>query len=286
MNPHELDLVLTFIQSHPDAAARELELQRPETATELILALPKKQAHRVLMHMLPSCAARLCNQIPVDRAAELLVDGNVNQVAAILRCLQKPRCNKVLKGLPEKTATLCRLVLSYSEDTIGAWMVADIVMLPADCTAADALKRLALSNSSADSNKVPVIDKQQYVIGLVDVRDLLRAKAETVVTALVRETPSVLSSRTSVTAAARDKAWHHHDTLLVLNRNRQLIGLLRHVDLRRSLARFSEVSGATSQNDFLGSIGEGYVGSLSAMLGLFHVQQPASMTSISLGEKS
>lgn len=285
MNPSKLELVLTFIQSHPDAAARELELQRPETAAELIAALPAKQGQHIMMHMLPSYAARLCTQLSVDMAAGLLANGSVNHVSAVLRYLQKSRRHEVLKELPEKTATLCRLVLSYSEDMVGAWMVADIVMLPADCTAADALTRLALGEGTSDSGRIPVINKQRFVIGLVDVRDLLCAKSETVVTSLMLGAPSALSSRASLAAAARHEGWQHCDSLIVLNRNRQLVGLLRHVDLRRSLERFSEISSAIPQNGLLGNIGEVYVGAFSAMLGLVSRQQPSPTTTVGLGDQ-
>lgn len=268
MNPHELDLVLTFIQSHPDAAARELELLPLDIAVELVGTLPLNQGRQIILQLLPTYAARVCAELSVDMAAGLLADSHSNRVTAILRCMSKSRRAALLKGLPEKIATICRLLLSYSEDTVGAWMTADIVMLPANCVAAGALQRLTLIEVSADSNEIPVVGEGQQLVGFVDVRDLLRAKGDTIITGLIKKADVAVSSRASLATTAGHDGWHNHDTLAVLNRNKQLVGMLRHVDLRRSLERFSEDSFVSQQEDLLGGMSEAYVGVMGALLGL------------------
>ena len=282
MNPRELDIALAFIQQHPDAAARELELQTLDTAAELIQVLPLHQGRQLISHMLPPYAARLCGQLSLDMAAGLLVEFNANQAATILRSMPKPKRNDLLKALPEKTATLCRLLLSYSDDSVGAWMIADLVMLPPNCLVAEALQRFISVDSSIMGDALPVVDNHSYLTGLVYLRDLLRAKGDSPIFRLRQDAPSTLSSRTSLAAAARHDGWQHHDILPVLNRNKQLVGLLRHVDLRRSLEQFGEISRRVPQDDFMGSVGEVYMDTLIALLGL--VDRPSHPEPI-LGER-
>ncbi|MDX2464773.1 MAG: CBS domain-containing protein [Porticoccus sp.] len=282
MNPRELDVVLAFVQQHPEAAARELELQAQETTAELIEALPLHQGRQLVTHMLPPYAARLCAYLSLDTAAGLLSEFNANQAAAILRGMPKSNRDDLLKVLPEKTTILCRLLLSYSDDSVGAWMSADIVMLPSNCSVAEALQRFTSTNSSIIGDGLPVVDNDRNLTGLVCLRDLLRAKGESSISHLRQDAPSTLSSRTSLAAAAHHDGWQQHDILPVLNRNKQLVGLLRHVDLRRSLEQFGEISRVIPQDDFLGSMGEAYLGTLTALLGLVNKQsEPSSM----LGER-
>lgn len=268
MNPRELDIVLTFIQQHPEAAARELELQTQETVAELIQALPLHQGRHLITHMLPPYAARLCAQLSLDVAAGLLAEFNANRAATILRGIPKLRRDELLKTLPDKTATLCRLLLSYSEDSVGAWMSADIVMLPANCLVAEALQRFTATDSSIIGDALPVVDSNTYLVGQVCLRDLLRAKTESPISSLCHEAPSSLSSRISLAAAVRHEGWQEYDILPVLNRKKQLVGLLRYVDLRRSLAHFGEIARTVPQDDFIGSVGEMYKDTLIALLGL------------------
>lgn len=283
MNPHELDMILTFIQQHPDAAARELELQTQDTAVELIQALPLHQSRQLIAHMLPPYAARLCAQLSLDMAAGLLSEFKANQAATILRSMPKPSRDELIKALPEKNARLYRLLLSYSNDSVGAWMSADIAMLPPNCRVLDALQRFSDTESSIIGDALPIVDHDGYLVGRVFIRDLLRAKGESLISHLRQDMSFTLSSRTSLATAACNEGWRHHDSLPVLNRNKQLVGLLRHADLRRSLEQFGEIAQKVPQDDLLASVGEVYIQSLIALLGLLdRTPQPSRM----LGERS
>lgn len=268
MNKYELELVKTFIEIHPAAAVRELELQPPEKLVELLSALPLALGQRIIHIMLPPYVARLCLSLPIDASVSLLSNSNANTLSRVLRYIPKSTRDEILKRTPEKTAALCRFLLSYSEDTVGAWMTADMLMLPIECTAVIALKRLAQIENFSDIGVLPIVDRHQHLLGVVSVRGLLGAKAETAVTHFMNDPPPALPSRTSVVSAVNNEGWYNHDTLVVLNRSKQLVGFLRHVDLRKSLKQFNERSKAAPQDDLFGGIGEAYVGALSAMLGL------------------
>jgi magnesium transporter len=227
--------------------------------------------------MLPSYVARLCAYWSLDSAAGLFADFNASSTAAILRCISKPKRDDLLKALPERHAALCRLLLSYSDDSVGAWMSADIALLPPNCLVDEALQRFTLEDSSVLGDAMLLVDNKNCLIGQVFLRSLLRAKGKSLVSHLRQDAPPALSSRTSLAAAARHGGWQHYDTLPVLNRDKQLIGLLRHVDLRRSLEQFGETSRGVSQDDLLGEMGEAYRGTLIALLGLLNKPKPGLM---------
>ena len=277
MNPRELDLVLTFIKQHPDAAARQLELQPQRNAAEFIQALPLTQGRQLIAPMLPSYVARLCAYWPLDKVAALLADFNANQITAILRGISKPKRDDLLKALPEKNAVLCRLLLSYSDNAVGAWMNADIALLPLNCLVHEALQRFTLQDSAALGDALLLVDNENRLLGQIYLGDLLRAKGESLVSHLRHDAPPALSSRTSLAVAARHEGWQTYDTLPVLSRDKQVVGLLRHADLRRSLAQFGEISRAVSSNDLLGEMGGAYKGTLIALLGLFDRPKTAPM---------
>ena len=269
MASHELSVAKTFIKTHVDAAARELEGQPAEAARQLIEALPATQAHRILMHMLPPYAARLCCQLPIKLAASLLAGGDANHIVSILRCMPATKRKTLLKVMPDKIAALCLLLLSYSEDTVGARMIADIIMLPKGITVGAALKRLASSQGLSDSDAIPLVDEQTHLVGLVSVRTLLSAHDDLHIESLIDSTRPALSSRASLASVAEHEGWHRYDTLAVLDRHKQLIGLLRHVDLRRGLEQSVADANPIPATDIVSDVSQVYLSALTGILNLF-----------------
>ncbi|WP_250657032.1 magnesium transporter MgtE N-terminal domain-containing protein [Alkalimarinus coralli] len=280
MAVRDLNIAKTFIRTHVDAAARELEGLPVEAARELLEALPATQAHRILMHMLPPYAARLCAQLPIKLAASLLAGGDANHVVAILRCMPSAKRKTLLKVMPDKIAALCLLLLSYSKDTVGAWMTADIVMLPRSITVASALRRLADSHGLSDSDSIPLVDGDTHLVGLVSVRTLLNAKDDSCIDQLIDETRPALSSRASLRSVLDHAGWQRYDTLVVLNRYKQLIGILRHVDLRRGLEQPTADIHPDPVADVVSDSAQVYVSVLAGILNLFSGSPTSSRSTI------
>jgi magnesium transporter len=270
MKTIELEMTLSFINAQPIAAARELEMLPVETALELFQELPIAQARKFIRYLLPSYAARLCLKLPKEFAANLIIDSSANQTAAILRSMPKKSRLAILKILPKRNAQLSKLLLTYSQDMVGAWMAVDLLMLPATATAEDAVKRISDAGFSVDNNCVHIVNDSQHLVGVVNIRDLLRADSSTVVSRLMQKKPVALQTRMSLATAVNHDGWKSSDSLGVLNHKRQLVGLLCHKDLRRSLSQFREVSKqvSSSSNSLINGIGEAYAGTLSALLGL------------------
>lgn len=269
MTTQELNLAQAFIESHAIAAARELELLPAESILPLLDNLPTHQAQQLLMQMLPSRSAQLITQLSDERSSELLADADVNHLSAILRCLPKQNRSTLLQLLPTSVTSLCRLLLSYSDDLVGAWMIADIITLPHNATANNALSRLANNRCICDSDALPVVDDNSRFVGLIGVRTLLNADAEADIDQLVDSTRPVLTSRASLASVIDHKGWNTYDTLPVINRDRQLVGLLRHVDLRQGLVDNSVAADSQPQGDSLGDFSQVFSASIMGLLALF-----------------
>jgi len=171
-----------------------------------------------------------------------------------------------VRVLPEKTATLCRLLMSYSEDTVGAWMKAGLTMLPSSCRVNEALKRFSSDNNSVISGALLVVDEEQHLVGMISLQALMTSKAEASITHLIKPAPPILHARTSLVAANKSEGWTKNDTLAVLNRNQQLVGVLHHVDLRRSLSMYGEPSSVASSGNLISSMAEAYTGTMMALV--------------------
>ncbi len=235
MNPNQLTLVDTFIRTHTREAAREIENCPIDSSTALLQALPLSHGRRLISSMIPLHAAKICAKLPLENTAALLSQSNADNICAILRCLNKPLRINILKQLPQSTSTLCKLRLNYSQDTVGAWMNADVNMLPLDITTEQAIERLAQQECTTQNQVIPVINANLLFSGAVQALDLLTARKDTVLKHIVKNNIPCISSRARLSAISIHPAWDEHDVLIVLGRKKQFVGLLPHNGLRQGL---------------------------------------------------
>jgi Mg/Co/Ni transporter MgtE len=215
--------------------------------------------------MLPQYAARVCKNLDPAISASFLSKMEVSLVAAIMRHSDKGLNDKIFELLPERTKIACKLLLTYADDVVGAWMVANITTLPDDCTVGEALSRLASNDTVINSDAVHIVDRERKLQGLVSVINLLRASASTPVSKIMMKKCDAISGRTALISAANNTVWAHQDTVAVINRNNQMVGVLRHTDLRKGLDGISSTITASSGNDPLTGLYEVYGRSLLAL---------------------
>jgi len=265
MTDNKAELALAFLQSHPPSAAAILEQLPMQDVAAFLRDVPHTFAAPVLEKMLPQYTARLSRYLEPELAAGFLSRMEVSRATVILRHADESVRQSLLELLPEKTALACKLMLNYAEDQVGAWMAVHMATLPVDCTVKTALERLALDDAFSDSDSIYVVDREGNLHGLLHIVRLLRAGPETPIAALMQKDMDVIAGRTSLTSAANHNGWTSSDTLPVINRNHRLVGILRHVDLRKGSEQVSTRIDAPHGSDPINTIFEIYGGSWLAL---------------------
>ena len=265
MANQKLDLALAFLQSQPESAAGILEQHPAEEVAIFLKQVPGPPAALVLEKLLPQYTARLCNNLEPADAASLLAAMDLSLVAAILRHSGKDPCNQLLRLLPEKTRIACKLLLNYSEDAVGAWMITHISTVPHDVTVQDALNRLSREPDAVHLETVPVVDRERQLMGIVALTVLLRSGTQTPITEVMEKDPQAVSGRTALNSAKKHPVWAHKDSIPVINRNDQLLGILRHLDLRKGLDQIATTINQPSGHGAVTGICEVYGKSLLAI---------------------
>jgi len=276
MSGNKLDLALAFLHSHPPSAADILEQQPMQDVAAFLHDVPHTFAAPVLERMLPQYTAKLCGHLEAETASGFLSGMEISLATVVLRHCDEGVRQSLLGLLPEKTGIACRLLLNYAEDQVGAWMTVHIATIPVDCTAGQALQRLASDKDAVDSDAVYVVDREGNVHGLIHIFRLLRVAAETPVTALMQKYPDVISGRSSLTSALSHRAWETVDMLPVINRNHRLVGVIRHADLRKGIEQFATHIDAPHGTDPISTImevyGESWLALFSIAGGLMDVE--------------
>ncbi len=76
----------------------------------------------------------------------------------------------------------------------------------------------------------------------------------------------VILSRMQLESALNMEIWEHRDTVPVVNRSGEYVGVLRHVDLRRGIAQVANTIAAPVGSDPITSLLSVYGSSLNSLL--------------------
>lgn len=260
-----------FMRRQPAAAARVVEALAAEVAAGLFDRVPARIGAPVLAAMLPLAAARVLQALPDPAALALLGAMPAGSAAGVLRHVPAHRRRALLTGLPTATAMTTTLVMGYAEDSVAAWTDPEVVALPAETPAGEAVAHLQSSNSPHPT--VMVVDAQHRLAGSLDLLGLMRAPAEARLGTLARRDPPTLAALTPLAAALAHPAWDEQAVLPVVERGERLLGLLTRARLHEASTRLGgagtvapadgSLAGAAAQ------LGWGFVaGTVSAVLAL------------------
>ncbi|TMP29534.1 magnesium transporter [Pseudoalteromonas rubra] len=234
MSTLHLKLAQHFMQQEPRAAARRLELQAPEVVTSILCTLKDHEVGAVLKAMHPSYTAQLLPNLEQVQQARWLQLLNLTDIAAILRHVSQHSTDTYLALLPLKKQTMCRMLISYPDYTVGAWVETDVLTLDDKMSVEDAMLRLK-KRAYRGPARLYVVNYQRQIAGQVSIYELLcRSGGQPVADFMDKQVPC-LSGYTELGSALSASVWERQDQVAVVNRKQGFIGTLQHYRVRRAL---------------------------------------------------
>ena len=246
----KFDLVLDIATTHPQVLARYLEEYAANSAAALIHAVPGASSAKILQSMLPYHAGKCLSHLAEPAAAGHLSKLESRFAASILRHMGDAAQRKLLGSMSPQAATRVAILLRYSHAVVGAWMNPTILVLPSTARIAEAKARIA-ADCYADYHRVYVVDPTHRPTGFVQMFHLLQADESRQLSAFVEPLPDPLPANLSLDLALAHDSWRNNDYLPIVDRQGQLIGILRYADLRAATARFRS---RTTRDDLSGTL--------------------------------
>lgn len=267
MEERKISLALAFLRERPKSAASTLEQHDVRDVVEFLESIPVSYGSTVLECMIPHFAARICKTISPTVATSMLATLEPNQVANILRYSDKQKRQDVLQALPAKSKRTCKLLLSFSQNSIGAWISPSPDTIPLDYDVEQVLEYLKKLPAKSDSAYLYVLDRENLLVGRIHYTDILKSPPSKKIETLLEPNCPSLHGRTQVNHAAEDALWESADALPVVNQKGHFVGIMRHLDLRKALAFLSAKNATQSADPILDNNIVAYGG---ALLACFH----------------
>ena len=142
---------------------------------------------------------------------------------------------RLLHGLSQKDRQLTAEVLGYPKGSVGRRMSPEYVSTRADASVEEAMRRVRARLDDAETvYTLPVLDGSRHVVGIVSLRDLLRAEPEVLVSEIMQDA-SVATAYRTAEAAARKCTDLGLLALPIVDKEDRLVGVLTVDDAVRIL---------------------------------------------------
>lgn len=225
-------LLTTFAQEHASDVARMLERGSAEQVAPLLDRLERDDAARLLARMTPRNAAEALLALTREAAGELLDELGASRAALLLSHLGAGDRQELLAQLKGRHADAVRRLLIHAARTAGSVMDAMVLSVADDATITDALDHV---RRHADSGLfyVYVVDRDQHLVGVITLAELLGADPAAAVRALMTDRPEYIGARASLLAIAAHPGWRRHHALPVVDDAGVLLGAVRYETARR-----------------------------------------------------
>lgn len=231
----DLALALEFLDEHPKEAVRTLEQHDAAHVADFLGQVPASYSVLVLGLALPAFAAHLCSLLGAEASARLLLQHGVSRMVAVLRHLEHPMVDAILRECPQSRRHACQLLMLYPLDSVGAWMVPNTAVVTSDFTVREVLGFLKDATEETASKYVFVVDRAGIPQGRISYLRLLKADPDSTAGNVMEPALGSISGRMPLAQAAKLPCWEQADVMPVTGTQHQFIGVLRHMDLRQGL---------------------------------------------------
>ena len=262
--PAASTLTVAFLEAHPRDAARVLERL---DATELgpfadTLAAPA--CATLLAALTPAAASRCIAAMTTASAIAAIQSIDPVTLAPVLRRIPEAIRAPLIAGLPNRARRALKTVMAYPETLVGAATDPHALTLPDDIEIAEAV-RLVKDGRDRLKALVAVLDAENRLVGMVDVRDLLAGSQFRPIRAITRDAPGVLSARAKLTGTLDHFAWHQASVLPVVDPSQVFVGVLDHEAALRSVERM-RAGGPIDMADTLLALADLFWGTSSGII--------------------
>ncbi len=222
-----LPLAEKYFEKEPVSAAHSLESMSEEKALAVLKSLPPKIAGRAFGHLQPHFAAGILKGASHELFDEIILQMDPHQGTAIFAHLPETDREHILGRLPKKAKDQIRELLTFPVNSAGRIMSTSFIAFWDDLSVDEAVQRIrVLAHKKETPFYVYVVDKQNRLIGVMNMRDLLLAEGEALLADVMRREVFSVNALMDREEVVRLSGKRRFFAVPVVDQEQRLIGVI------------------------------------------------------------
>jgi magnesium transporter len=211
---HASEIAILFESIQQDDRERIINLLPVEVASEVISEM-HEEAHpeELLLLLHPEKRTEIVEELDYDDATDIISQ------------LDEHEQQEILEDLNEDDASNIRNLLTYAEDTAGGLMNTEFIKINLNLNKQDAIVELIRQSEDIEEfYTIFVVDDQNVFHGIVSLKDIIKAKGNVKITALVKAEVAWVYPDTDQEEVARLISQYNITSIPVVDRGMHLLG--------------------------------------------------------------
>ena len=194
-------------------------------------------------------------ELGIRKKIDILSRLDATTAAEYLRQLEKSDRDTLLELMDDDVKREIKLLCSFDEDELGSRMSTNYISIRAGISVRQAMHDLIEQAAENDNiSKIYVVDEDDTLVGAIDLKDLIIARAETELDSITMTSyPYVYANEQIEDCIERIKGYSE-DSIPVLDQNNRLRGVLTSQDLTRLVddemgEDYAKLAGLSAEED-------------------------------------
>jgi len=223
-----LPLVRNYFKDYPTAAAHALETMSSEEAVTVLSSLPPSMVATALNYLNDAYAAVLLEKIPPSTFKHIGNRLDAQKTANILLRFSGEMRKSLLNILDEKQRRQIQELLDFPERSAGRVMSMNFVAFHSDIRVRDAIDKIRrMAKKGAALSYIYVIDTENRLVGILNMRDMLLADSSALLEHIMRKdifSVNCMEEVENITNAFLDRKFF---AVPVVDSENRLLGVIR-----------------------------------------------------------
>lgn len=215
-------------QLHPADIADIVKQLTPKERTAIFSALDDEIAAETILEVEPELQLSILDNLDPERVRDIIEEMSPDDAADLLGEFPEEKAQEILRSFtsPQEAEDVEEL-MEYDENTAGGLMTTEFIAFKTDMTAEETIERLReLSPGAETIYYLYVLDKEDHLVGVLSLRDLVVASPETKLFEIMRHKVICVDLKASLEQVANFIAKYDLLALPVVNNNKQLMGIV------------------------------------------------------------
>jgi magnesium transporter len=221
-------LTIKFFEKDMAAASRILESIPEVQAAEVLQSLPSALVVRVIRNLQISFAAAL-----LEHAEDAFLEKIANQLdpqflSSLLIHFSNESRERIRKFIPGKTQDKLREYLEYPEGSVGRFMTPDFLAFSKTIAAREAIGKIRLlSKKRMPSSYAYVVDDDNRLVGVLNMRDLMIAPPQSPLETIVQKEVFSIHCFVDLQDAANELSKRKYFAAPVVDSENHILGIIK-----------------------------------------------------------